>query len=183
MRQVLSRAWWMLALHGAAALLFGILALAWPGATLVLLVALFAAYAIVSGIAGLIGALQNRSQRGWWLVLLYALFSIAAGVIAFVYPGLTALALVLVIGVNAILAGAIQIVMAVRLRKEIEGEWLLGLAGLISILFGAFVVVFPGGGALALVWLIAAYAIVVGTILLVLALRLRKTRTSALAPT
>jgi peptidoglycan/LPS O-acetylase OafA/YrhL len=87
------------------------------------------------------------------------------------------------IGVNAILAGVIQIVMAVRLRKEIEGEWLLGLAGLVSILFGAFVVIFPGGGALALVWLIAAYAIVVGTILLVLALRLRKTRTSALAPT
>jgi uncharacterized membrane protein HdeD (DUF308 family) len=183
MRQVLSRAWWMLALHGAAALLFGILALAWPGVTLIFLVALFAAYIIVSGIAGLVGALQNRSQPGWWLVLLFALLNIAAGVIAVLYPELTALVLVLVIGVNAILAGVIQIVMAVRLRKEIEGEWLLGLAGLVSVLFGAFVVIFHGSGALALVWLIAAHAIVVGTILLILAVQLRRMRTSVLAPT
>ena len=105
MKQALSSAWWMLALHAAAALLFGILALAWPGATLVVLVALFAAYAIVNGIVGLIGALQNRSQAGWWLVLLFALVNIAAGVIAVFYPELTALVLVLVIGFNAILAG------------------------------------------------------------------------------
>ena len=176
MKQLLSRAWWVLALQGALAVLFGILALAWPGRTLVVLVALFAAYAVVSGVVSLVGAVQNRTQPGWWLVLLLAAFTLAAGVITIFYPQVTALVLVLVIGFNAILAGVLQISMAIRLRAEIRGEWLLVLAGVVSILFGAFVVIFPGAGALALVWLIALHAIVVGTLLLALALRLRGER-------
>lgn len=173
MRQLLSRSWWTLALRGAAAVIFGILALAWPGVTLLFVVALFAAYAIVAGAAALAGALRNRGEQGWWLVLLLGIVSLAAGVVAIFYPGITALALVLVIGVNAIFSGALDVSMAVRLRREIHGEWLLALAGVLSILFGAFVVIFPGAGAFALLWLIGVYAIATGVLLLLLAFRVR----------
>jgi uncharacterized membrane protein HdeD (DUF308 family) len=178
MKQVLAQSWWVLALRGACALIFGVLALAWPGVTLLLLVALFAAYAIISGVAALVGSLRTRNQRGWWLLFLLGLVSVAAGVLAVVYPGITALALVLLMGANAIVIGALEIWMAVRLRAEVRGEWLLGLAGFVSILFGVFVMIFPGAGALALVWLIAVQAIVSGLLWLTLAFRIR----SAAAP-
>ena len=185
MRQLLANSWWVLALRGLVALLFGILALLWPGVTLIFLVALFAAYAIVSGVVALAGALRNRSDRGWWLALVLGLVSVAAGILAIFYPGITALALVIVMGVNAVLSGVLEIAMAVRLRREIEGkgEWLLGLAGLVSILFGAFVLAFPGPGALALVWLVALHAMTIGILLLIAAFRLRASaRTSAGVP-
>lgn len=176
MGRLLSGSWWMLVLRGIAALAFGILALVWPGATLIFLVALFAAYAIISGAVALAGALKNRDERGWWLVLLLGLVSVAAGVIAFAYPGITALALVIIIGINAIFSGVLDISMAIRLRREITGEWLLALAGVLSILFGAFVVVFPGAGALSLIWLIAIYAIALGTLFVIAGFKLRSHR-------
>ena len=179
MKRLLSNTWWTLVLRGAAALLFGILALIWPGVTLVLLIALFAAYAILGGAAALVGAWSNRAEPGWWLPLLLGVISVAAGVIAMFYPGLTALALVLVIGVNAIFSGVLDVSMAIRLRKEIEGEWLLVLSGIVSVLFGAFVLVAPGAGALALLWLIAVYAIGSGVLLLALGFQLRSRRSAA----
>jgi uncharacterized membrane protein HdeD (DUF308 family) len=166
----------MLVLRGAAALAFGILALIWPAITLVFVVALFAAYAIAGGVAALAVAWHNHGESGWWLVLLLGLVSVAAGIVAVFYPGLTALVLVLVIGFNAIFSGVLDVSMAIRLRKEIEGEWLLALAGIASVIFGALVVIFPGAGALALLWLIAAYAIGTGVLLLWLGLRLRARR-------
>jgi uncharacterized membrane protein HdeD (DUF308 family) len=174
MERLLSFSWLVLALQGACAVLFGVLALVWPGITLLVLVALFAAYALVSGAAATVAALKNRGEQGWWLLLLLGLVSLAAGVLALVYPGLTALALVLIMGVNAIISGVLEVSMAIRLRREIRGEWLLGLAGAVSILFGAFVLIFPGPGALALVWLIAVHAVVIGVLLLALAWRARK---------
>ena len=171
MERLLSMSWWALAVQGAAALIFGVLALVWPGITLMALAALFAAYVIVSGAAAVVSALTNRTEKGWWLWLLLGLAGIAAGVIAFGYPLLTALILVLVMGANAIIAGVLELSMAVRLRKEIRGEWLLGLAGVVSILFGGYVMLNPGPGALALVWLVALYAIVNGVLLLALAWR------------
>lgn len=171
MRALLARSWWHLALRGAAAVLFGVLALLWPGVTLLFLVALFGAYALLSGIAVLAGALRNRDQPGWWLLLLLGLVSIAAGVVTVFYPGITALALVIVMGVNAIFSGVLDIAMAIRLRREMRGEWLLALAGVVSILFGAVVLIAPGAGALALVWLIALYAIAIGVLLIALGLR------------
>jgi uncharacterized membrane protein HdeD (DUF308 family) len=185
MRQLLADSWWVLALRGTAALLFGVLALVWPGVTLIVLVALFACYALVSGGVALVGALRNRRDRGWWLALVLGLVSLAAGVLAIVYPGITALALVLVMGVNAVISGALEIAMAVRLRREIEGkgEWLLGFAGFVSILFGVFVLAFPGPGALALVWLVAVHAMTIGILLLIAAFRLRASaRTTAGLP-
>jgi len=176
MRKALCSSWWWLVVRGIAAIAFGILAIAWPALTLLFLIALFAAYAIVTGGLGIIGALSNRDDRGWWLVLLLGIVSIAAGVIAIFYPGITALALVIVIGVNAVFSGMLDIAMAVRLRKEIEGEWMLGVAGLVSILFGIFVIILPGAGALALVWLISFYAIATGILFVFLGFRLRSRR-------
>jgi uncharacterized membrane protein HdeD (DUF308 family) len=175
MNKLLSRAWWMLALRGVVALLFGILAFLLPGLTLLWLVMLFAAYALISGVAAVVGAVKNRtSDRHWWLILLLGLVSIGAGIIAIVVPGLTALVWVYVIGANALITGVLDIAVAIRLRKVIEGEWLLIVSGLASLLFGIAVILFPGAGALALVWLISAYALVTGILLLGLAFKARQ---------
>jgi uncharacterized membrane protein HdeD (DUF308 family) len=175
MQQLLSRCWWALALRGALALLLGLLALIWPGATLLTLVALFAAYALIGGGVTLVGALQNRrSDRGWWMMLALGIVSVVAGVIALVQPGLTALLLVLLMGFNALFGGAFEIAAAIRLRRRIEHEWLLGLTGLASVVFGLLVLVYPGAGALALVWMISLYATTIGVLLLVLAMRARR---------
>jgi len=176
MRKALARSWWWLVIRGLVAIAFGILAFAMPGVTVLLLIALFAAYTIVTGGVAVIGALNNRDDRGWWLVLLLGIVSVAAGVIAIFYPGITALVLVIVIGVNAIFSGVLDIAMAIRLRKEIEGEWLLGFAGLLSILFGVFAIALPGAGALALVWLISIYAVATGILFIILGFKLRSRR-------
>lgn len=183
MQALFVRSWWHLALRGVVAILFGVLALAWPGATLLFLVALFAAYAVLSGIAAIAGGLRHRDERGWWLPLAFGIVSLAAGVIAIFYPGITALALVLIMGVNALIGGVLDIAMAVRLRREIQGEWLLAVAGLVSILFGVLVLAVPAAGVFALVWLVALYAIVAGVLLIATSLRLRSTsRRKPLAP-
>jgi uncharacterized membrane protein HdeD (DUF308 family) len=169
-----ARSWWVLALRGIFAILFGVLALAWPQLTLLTLVALFAAYALLSGITSVVGALRNRKKDDdWWLSLLIGLVSIGAAVIAMVNPALTTLVFVLVIGANALVTGVLDIVAAVRLRREIEGEWLIALSGLASVAFGAIVFLFPEAGALAMLWLISMYAVVTGALLLAGAFRAR----------
>ena len=133
MDDLLKRSWWVLALRGALALTFGILAVLWPGATLLVLVALFAAWMLIGGAAATYASLKNkRSDEAWWLVLLLGLVSFTAGVIAVLNPGMTILVLVLLMGANALVTGVLEIVMAVRLRKTIEREWLLAFAGTVS---------------------------------------------------
>jgi uncharacterized membrane protein HdeD (DUF308 family) len=179
MAAAFSRNWWMFALRGVVAIAFGVLALAWPEITLLWLVALFAAFALINGAASAVGAWQNRSgDEHWWLALLLGLVSVGAGVIAIVSPGLTALVLVLLMGANAIGIGVLDIALAIRLRRAIRGEWLLFLAGAVSIVFGVLVFLFPGAGALALVWLISVYAIASGVLLLAAAWRLRRPESS-----
>lgn len=175
MNETLLRSWWMLALRGAIALVFGVLALVWPGLTLLWLVALFAAYALLGGAVWAYGAIRNRKRDdNWWVILLLGLVSIGAGVIAMVHPALTALVLILLMGANALVTGVLDVVVAARLRKYIRGEWLLVLSGIASIAFGVIVFLFPtGAGALALVWLIGIYAIVTGILLFAVALRVR----------
>jgi uncharacterized membrane protein HdeD (DUF308 family) len=175
MNELLSKSWWMLALRGAVALLFGVLALVWPSVTLLWLVALFSAFAIVGGMVSIIGAVKNRkSDEEWWLILVLGIVSVTAGVIAIFHPALTMLVLVLVIGANALISGVLDIVVAVRLRKILRREWMLMLAGLVSILFGMLVFVFPQAGAVALVAMISFYAIVTGVLLLALAFYMRR---------
>jgi uncharacterized membrane protein HdeD (DUF308 family) len=164
----LSRNWWILAIRGVAAILFGIGAFLWPGITLTVLVLLFGAYALVDGVFAV-----RKEQERWWMMILEGLAGIALGVLTFVWPGITALVLLYFIAAWSIVTGAFEIAAAIRLRKEIEGEWMLALAGIASMLFGILLVVLPGPGALALIWLIGAYALVFGILLLMLAFRLR----------
>jgi uncharacterized membrane protein HdeD (DUF308 family) len=175
MDDTLLRSWWVLALRGVIAVAFGVLALMLPGITLLSFVALFAAFAIFGGAVWAIGAVQNRkSDEHWWVMLLAGLLSIGAGIIALIHPTLTALVLVLLIGANALVTGVLDLVVAVRLRKIIRGEILLVLSGIASIVFGAIVFMYPlGAGALALVWIIAIYAIFTGAMMLGLAVRVR----------
>jgi uncharacterized membrane protein HdeD (DUF308 family) len=183
MLDLLTRHWWLLVVRGVLGILFGILALVWPGATIAALVLLFGVYAIVDGVATLYAAITGRegADRGRrpasgghrvWLTI-EGLLGIGAGLVAFFWPGITALVLLWVIAFWAILTGVMEVAAAIRLRREMDNEWLLGLAGVASVLFGILLLVLPGAGALALIWLIGVYALVFGVILIVLGLRLR----------
>ncbi|HEY1326102.1 MAG TPA: HdeD family acid-resistance protein [Casimicrobiaceae bacterium] len=176
MKDVLTRSWWLLALRGVVAILFGVLALIMPGLTLLWLVALFAAFAIIAGISSAIGASRARGREGWGVMLLVGIVFVIAGVLAIIYPGLTALTLILLIGANALVTGVLDIVAAIRLRRQIEHEWLLVAEGVVSIVFGAVVLIFPGAGALALVWFVSLYALLSGILLLMVAMRARRWR-------
>ena len=157
-----------------AAILFGIGAFLWPGITLSVLVLMFGAYALVDGIFAIIAGFSARGeQERWWMMILVGISGIITGILTFMWPGITALVLLYFIAVWAMLSGIFEIAAAVRLRKEIEGEWLLILAGISSVIFGALLVVMPGAGALAGSWTIGSYALLFGILLLVLALRLR----------
>jgi uncharacterized membrane protein HdeD (DUF308 family) len=171
---VLARNWWALALRGVAAVLFGIMAFAWPGMTLGVLVLLYGAYALVDGVLAIIAAVAGRtSGMPWWALLLEGVLGITVGILTFAWPGITALVLLYLIAAWAVATGVFEVVAAIRLRREIRGEWLLALSGIISVLFGIALVINPVGGALAVVWLIGAYAIAFGVLLIALGFRLR----------
>ena len=176
--QLLTRFWWMILLRGVCAVLFGISAFAWPSLTVVTLTMLFAAYALVDGIFEILHAIGHRQElENWGLLLLEGILGVAFGVIAFQAPELTTAVDAVIVGFYiaawAIVTGAMRIAMAVRLRKEIEGEWLLGLSGAISILLGLVIMVRPAVGALGLLYFIAAWAIVLGVLLIAFAFKAR----------
>ncbi|MCA9953386.1 MAG: HdeD family acid-resistance protein [Ardenticatenaceae bacterium] len=174
MLRSLSRYWWLLALRGAAAVIFGILAFIWPGLTLGALVILFGVYVLIDGVASLVAGFSHREENGrWWVTALEGVVGILAGVLTLVYPGITAVLLLYFIAAWAIITGVLELVAAIRLREEIDGEWALGLSGLISIFLGVGLIVFPSAGALALVWMIGTYAILFGGLLIYLAFKLR----------
>ena len=171
---LVSRFWWALVVRGVVAILFGLIAFFWPGVTLVALVLLFGAYAFIDGIASVVLGIREYGERErWWGTLLSGLVGIGAGIVTLLSPGITALALLTVIAVWAILHGILDIVAAIRLRDVIEGEWLLALSGVLSVGFGLLLLARPGAGALAVVWWIGAYALVLGVVLIVLGFRSR----------
>jgi uncharacterized membrane protein HdeD (DUF308 family) len=175
MNRLLAQSWGMLALRGVLALLFGILALTWPEKTLLLLVGLFAAFALLTGAAAVVSAIRHRgTERGWWLPLLLGLVSIVAGVVALLSPAVTIFVLVMIMAAHALITGLLDIVMAFRLRKEIEREWLLALTGAVAVVFGVVVFIFPPAGALALAFMVGFYATLTGLLLLALAFQARK---------
>jgi uncharacterized membrane protein HdeD (DUF308 family) len=172
---ILSRNWWLLLLRGLAAITFGVLVWVQPGISLAALVLLFGAYSMADGIFATWTAIAGRTDHGyWWVLLLEGLLGIGVGALTFVAPGITALALLFYIAIWAIATGVLEIVAAIRLRKEIKNEWLLILAGLASVLFGFVLAAQPGAGALALLWLIACYAVVFGVLLVILAFKTRR---------
>ena len=174
MVHALAKNWWLLLLRGIAAIIFGLLAFAWPGLTLVTLILFYGAFVLVDGVLAVIAAITGGVPGSRWWLAIIGLLGIAAGLVTFLTPGLTALVLLLFIAGWAIATGVLQIIGAIKLRKEIDNEWLLILGGIISVLFGACMMLAPGAGALALVWVIGAYSVVTGVIFVALAFRLRK---------
>jgi uncharacterized membrane protein HdeD (DUF308 family) len=173
--------WWALALRGLAAVLFGLLTLFLPGITLVTLVLLFGAYALVDGIFNVIAFFRVASHQ--WALLIEGVVGIIAGVLTFAWPAITAIVLLYVIAFWAILTGIFEIIAGIRLRKVITNEWLLLVMGVLSFLFGLLILFAPGAGALAIVLWIGAYALVFGIFLLALAFRLRWHRRLIAQPT
>ena len=173
--------WWLMVLRGVAAILFGVLAFVWPGITLLSLTFLWGAYALVDGAASLWAAIVGRGGEmapRWWLAVV-GVAGIVAGLLAFLFPGITALVLLVFIAGWAIVTGIFEIIGAIRLRKEIEGEWLLGLSGVLAILFGIALIAVPGAGLLSLVWMIGVFAVVIGVSQIALGIKLRKHRRAA----
>jgi uncharacterized membrane protein HdeD (DUF308 family) len=168
------RNWWLDALRGVVALIFGVLTIFRPGVTLAALILLFGAYAIVNGIFTVVVAIaHHRGEPHWVSLLVSGVLSVALGIVAFVMPRLTALSLLYIIAAWAIVTGVSEVATAIRLRRVITGEWLLVIAGVLSVLFGVFLVLFPGAGALAVTLWIGTYAVMLGILLIALAFRLR----------
>jgi uncharacterized membrane protein HdeD (DUF308 family) len=172
--ETLKRHWWVVVLRGIAAIVFGILAFVYPGLTIAVLVLFFGAWVLVDGVFRVIGAIGGRAtdpEWGWHLVI--GILGIVIGLLTFHAPAITALALVIYIAAWALMIGATEIAVAIKLRREIKGEWFLILMGLVSILFAVMLLWNPIPGALALVWLIGSYAIVFGILAIIFGIRLR----------
>lgn len=165
--------WWLLLIRGIAAIVFGILAFAWPGLTLLTLILFWAAFTLVDGICAIIAAIRGGVPGSrWWLAIVGA-SGIIVGILTFAMPGVTAVLLLVFIAAWSIVTGIFEIVGAIRLRKEIDHEWWLVAGGVLSVLFGLALLAQPGAGALVLVWLIASWAILFGILTIAFALRLR----------
>lgn len=173
----IGRHWGWVALRGVVAILFGLMAMFMPAITLSALVLVWGAFALADGVLALIAGIRIRDRgRPLWALIVVGLLGVGAGIATFLWPGLTALVLLYIIAFWALVAGVFQIIAAIRFRKDIRNEWFLGLSGLVSILFGAMLVMQPGAGALALVWVIGIYAVFFGILLLVFSLRLKQHR-------
>jgi uncharacterized membrane protein HdeD (DUF308 family) len=181
---LVTRQWWVFAIRGIAALVFGVLAFIWPATTLAVLVFLFGAYALVDGVALLVALVRGDAiaRRHAWAVAIIGVLGIVAGVATFMWPGLTALSLLYLVAFWAIATGTFQVIAAVALRRELDGEFWMALGGIASIVFGAFLVAFPGAGLLSLVWLVGVWSVVFGVSSLGLAYRLHAVDAAMPAP-
>jgi uncharacterized membrane protein HdeD (DUF308 family) len=186
MLRVICGRWWVLLLRGIFAILIGVALIARPGPTLVALAYLFAIFTAIDGVVALVIGIRGESDGTvWWTMVILGVLAIAAGIIAAVmaltWPGLTLLVLLYVVAASAIVRGVFEIAAAIRLRKEIDDEWILGLSGLLSILFGALILARPGAGLLAIALLIGAYMVALGVMAIALSLRLRRLNTKLAA--
>jgi uncharacterized membrane protein HdeD (DUF308 family) len=181
---LVARDWWVFAIRGIAAIVFGILAFIWPERTLAVLVLLFGAYALVDGVALLVGLIRGdaEARRHGWAVAIMGVLGIVAGVITFMRPDLTAVSLLYLVASWAIVTGVFQVIAAIALRDELEGELWMALGGVASIVFGALLVAFPGDGLITLVWLVGIWAVVFGASSLGLANKLRGLSEALTAP-
>ena len=181
---LVARDWWVFAIRGVAAIAFGILAFIWPGRTLAVLVLLFGAYAIIDGVALLFALIRGdaAARSHGWAVAIMGVLGILAGVVTFMRPDLTALSLLYLVAVWAIAMGVFQVIAAIALRSELDGELWMALGGVASVVFGALLVAFPGDGLITLVWLVGIWAIVFGVSNLGLAYRLRTVDAAMPAP-
>jgi uncharacterized membrane protein HdeD (DUF308 family) len=183
MSALLAQNWWAIALRAVFAIVFGLIALVVPGATILSLVLFFSAYMLVDGVLGIIAAARaaGRDQR-WGLLVLEGLLNVATGVVAFVWPGLTAVVFVLMLAVWSLLTGILMVVAAFRLNPAFGRGWLI-FSGIVSVLFGVALAIAPVVGLVVLTWWLGAYAVAFGITLLVLAFKLRGRRDSHVAAT
>jgi uncharacterized membrane protein HdeD (DUF308 family) len=170
----LAKNWWMLLVRGIAAIIFGAFVLAWPGITLLTLIQVYGVFALVDGVFAIFAAITGGAPGSRWWLAAVGLLGIASGLVMFMMPGLTALVLLYFIAGWAVATGVFQVIGAIKLRKEIDNEWFLILGGIVSVLFGVGVMMAPGAGALALLWVIGIYAVFTGVMLIALAFRLKK---------
>jgi uncharacterized membrane protein HdeD (DUF308 family) len=173
MLSLLSANWWMILLRGIAGIIFGIIAVLNPAIAIEALITVFAAYALVDGVLTIIAAIRHREQPRWWAMLIEGIISVIAGLAALFYPGIALLVGINLIAFWAILTGIFQIISAIQLRKEIEGEFFLGLAGVVSIVFGVLLLLFPLAGAVTLITIVGISSIIFGVMLALLAFRVR----------
>lgn len=167
--------WWVLAIRGLIALLFGVVAFLRPGVALTVLALLFAAYALLDGILSLLAAYWRASRHDrWWMLAFEGLAGIVVALVTAAWPAITVLALLYLMAAWAVVTGLLEVSAAVRLRRYLEGEWLLAVAGAASIVFGLVLVVAPIAGQIVLAWWIGGYALFFGVTMLVLAARLRR---------
>ena len=163
-----------LLIRGIVGVVIGILAIVWPGITIAVLVGIFGLYAAIDGVTNLVlGLTRTRTHGRSWAHAVQGIIGIAAGVLTFIWPGVTALVLVLFIGAWAVVTGVLEIAAAIRLRRYIKGEWLLALSGVMSVVFGILVFAFPAAGAVGIAWVLGIYAAAAGMVLITLGLRLR----------
>ncbi len=177
MLHLLASKWWMFLLRGLCAILFGVVAISWPGAVLLTIALFWGVYALLDGATAVAAAVSPKGEeRPSWPLLMVGVLGLLAGVLTLLWPGLTALLMLYVVAVWAVLRGVFEIAAAVRLRREIDNEWLLGLSGAASVLFGLLVMFQPDAGAAVVVWLLAGFAIAFGIFNIALAFRLKGLR-------
>ena len=172
----LKQHWWALLFRGVVAILFGAVCFLYTAATLAVLVYVIGAFFIIDGVIMVVGALRSSSAsnpREWWMLLLGGIAGVAAGVLTFVWPGITALTLALLVAAWALVTGILELATAIRLRKVLPNEWLWVVNGVLSIVLGIAIAVYPGAGLVSLVWLLGIYAILAGIAMLALAFRFR----------
>ncbi len=174
MIRLIARHWWIHLVRGVLAVLFGTAALLWPGITLGVLVLLFGAWVLVEGALALVSGFRNREEPGWWILLLEGLAGVIVAACTFAWPLITAQVLLVLIALWALVTGILEIAAALRLRREIEGEWVLALIGALSVLIGLFILINPEAGALAVVWAIGLYAILFGALMIYLGVKVKK---------
>jgi uncharacterized membrane protein HdeD (DUF308 family) len=174
-QDILGKNWWAVLIRGILAIVFGIIAIAWPAHALAAVILVFGAYAFVDGIFAIISAIRSAARHAHWFALLVeGILGVIIGIISFVHPGITALAFLYFIAAWAIITGLLELFAAFRLRRDLGGEFLFILGGLASIIFGILLVIFPGAGAFVVVTIIGIYAIIFGVVLVLLSLRLKK---------
>lgn len=173
--------WWLILIRGIVGVLFGFTLFFMPGASILVLVILFAALLLVDGVAGVFMGFKARaSYDGWWVLLVGGLCGVVAGVLAFIYPSITALILTVLVGLWSLSIGIVQIYAGIKLRKEIENEWLIILSGVLSLLVGLFLVANPIAGAVMLVWVAAFMALFYGIFLILASFKFKKLKESSL---
>jgi uncharacterized membrane protein HdeD (DUF308 family) len=184
MIHVVTRNWWAWLIRGIVAIIFGVLAFMWPGATIVAIGILFGAYALVDGVFAIIATIRAAERHlRWWPLLVEGIVGILIAAITFWDIRITLFALYLTIAAWAFLTGILEIIAGVQLRKHIANEFWLILGGIASIVFGILLLWYPGAGALAIVWLIGVYAIVFGILMIAFSLRLRAVASATAPPT